>query len=180
MTRRVTRRRLLLGGLVAGALAVAGVVGHVRPLAGPATPASPAPWATCRTPWTDGLRRPERFTLVAPCVTVTGVVIGAKVEADGDAHYQVCLDQPGYTNAANDAAQRGALVVEIEPWQRGERSTALGAEAVNGHPPAPFCPQACALQVGQRVRIVSAIVTDAAGGHGWNEAHSPSWIEVTR
>lgn len=175
---RLGWRHAVAAGLIAGALVVGSGVA-MRQQTGPTTPsASPVSAATCRTPWTDGLRRPERFTLVAPCVTFTGTVLAIKQEADGDEHIQVRVDQPGLTNARNDAAQHGALVMEIEPWQRGETSTALGASAEAGRAPAPFCPQACALQVGQRIRVTSAIVTDNVGGHGWNEAHSPSWVEV--
>src|SRR6266540_2592343 len=65
----------------------------------------------CRTPWTDGLRRPERFTLVMECVTVTGTVIDVRPEADGDLHIPVRLDDdPGILNERNVAGQHGGLL----------------------------------------------------------------------
>jgi hypothetical protein len=135
----------------------------------------------CRQLWSDGLRRPSRFTLVAPCITLTGTVRRRIPEEDGDVHVLVEVDVPyeeAVLNTANREFQHGMLVVEIEPWQRGETSTASGAAAVNGRSPSPFCPQACDLQPGQRVRITSAIVTDNEDEHGWNEAHSPANVEI--
>ncbi len=123
----------------------------------------------CRTPWTDGLRRPERFTLILDCITVMGTVIDVRNEADGDLHIPLRLDDdPGILNARNIAGQRGGLLVEIEPWQRGGMCAALGCDGMVGRDPSPYCPDFCAPRAGDRLRVTSAIVTDNEPGHGWN------------
>ena len=142
--------------------------------------ASPSVAATCGEPWRQRVRRPERFTEVAACVTFEGVVRAVKVEPDGDMHVQVLVDPPAtqYLNARNQGAQHGALVLEIEPWEHGTRSTAPDPTHVNSHPPAPYCPAACTPVAGDRLRVTSAITTDNERAHGWNEAHSPSSLQV--
>ena len=135
---------------------------------------------TCGEPWRQRVRRPERFTEVAACVTFEGVVRAVKVEPDGDLHVQVLVDPPAtqYLNGRNRAAQHGALVLEIEPWEHGARSTAPDPTHVGAHPPAPYCPAACTPIAGDRLRVTSAITTDNEQAHGWNEAHSPSSMQV--
>src|SRR5438105_247824 len=106
----------------------------------------------CRTPWTDGLRRPERFTLVVECIAVTGTVIDVRREDDGDLHIPLLLDvDPGILNARNIAGQRGGLLVELEPWQHGATCTALGCNAMEGREPSPYCPQFCSPRPGDRL-----------------------------
>ncbi len=84
-----------------------------------------------------------------------------------------------YLNARNTAAQHGALVLEIEPWEHGAPSRASDPTHVNVHAPGPYCPTACAPVAGDRLRVTSAILTDNEADHGWNEAHSPSDIQIT-
>ena len=100
-------------------------------------------------PWTDGLRRPERFTLVVERITVTGTVIDVRPEADGDLHILLRLDDdPGILNQRNIAGQRGGLLVEIEPWQHGATCAALGCNVMNGRDPSPYCPDFCSPRPG--------------------------------
>jgi hypothetical protein len=143
----------------------------------PATATSDVASPQCRTPWTDGLRRPERFTLVVECITVTGTVIDVRHEADGDLHIPLRLDDdPGILNERNITGQRGSLLVEIEPWQHSATCSALGCGAMVGREASPYCPDFCSPRAGNRLRVTSAIVTDEE--HGWNEAHSPTWLEI--
>jgi hypothetical protein len=135
----------------------------------------------CGELWRQRVRRPERFTQVAPCATFSGVVRATKIEQDGDVHVQVLVEASAqhYLNARNTAAQHGALVVEIEPWEHGARTTAPDPTRVNAHAPAPYCPVFCTPAAGDQVLITSAIVTDNEAGHGWNEAYSPTDFRVT-
>lgn len=126
----------------------------------------------CRQPWTSGLRRPERFTLVERCVRLTGVVESVRAKADGDLHIQLkLLNHKELLNRQNSNKQNGYLVVEIEPWQRGLTTKAIGAPQL---PRSSFCAKGCNFKAGEHIRITSTIVTDRE--HGWNEAHSPSNI----
>lgn len=144
--------------------------------------AAPTPVAalTCAEPWRQRVRRPERFTEVAPCVTFQGVVRAVKRESDGDLHIQVLVDASAeqYINARNTAAQHDALVLEIEPWEHGAHTRAADPTHVDQHPPAPYCPAFCSPVAGDRPRVSTAITTDNEPDHGWNEAHSPSEIQI--
>jgi hypothetical protein len=56
----------------------------------------------------------DRLQIIQDCVTVTGTIITAKPEKDGDFHIRLQLD-PQFTsmlNAKNRSGQRGTLVVE--------------------------------------------------------------------
>jgi hypothetical protein len=85
---------------------------------------------------------------VAPCVTFEGVVRAIKQEPDGDIHVQVLVEASAqqFINARNTAAQHGALVLEIEPWEHGthtrrgpnsRRSAPFGGltAQLHAHPP---------------------------------------------
>jgi hypothetical protein len=135
----------------------------------------------CGESWRLRVRRPSRFTEVAPCVTFDGVVRAVTREPDGDLHVQVLLDASAqrYLNARNVEAQHGTLVLEIEPWEHGARTRASDPTHVNAHAPAPYCASACSPVAGDRLYVTSAIVTDNEAGHGWNEAHSPSDLQIT-
>jgi len=133
---------------------------------------------SCRTPWTDGLSRPDRFTLVLECIIVTGTVLDVRPNQDRELQIRLLLDEdPGILNARNVEDQRGGLLVAIEPWQLGTPCTVRGCDEMEREA-APFCPTACFPRVGDRLQVTSAIVTDNEPGRGWSEAHSPSWIEV--
>lgn len=173
-------RRILWCALLILLLAACGGSGTPTPQAAATrtTAGVSAPLPTCRTPYTNGMRRPERFLLVHDCTVLMGTIIGAKVEADGDTHYRFKLDADPlmFANAENVKQQAGALVLEIEPHAFGQKSTAIGADAVNSLPPEPYCPAACHLTLGQRLRVTSVVVTDTL--HGWSEVHEPSNIEI--
>jgi hypothetical protein len=130
--------------------------------------------------WQSRLRRPERFALLHDAVTVTGTVRQLKREADADYHIQCELD-PEFAyllNQRNHDAQRGCLVLEIEPWQTGSRSQAPGAEAVNDRPPEVWAPLVSQIKPGTRLQIEGAVVVDGEGGHGWVEIHAPTALAV--
>lgn len=57
---------------------------------------------------------PQRLQVVDPCKTVSGIIESKRVEADGDYHIRLKLDQQfsGLVNAANLKGQFGDLVVE--------------------------------------------------------------------
>lgn len=97
-----------------------------------------------------GVYHPSRLAVRDPCRRVSGVVVSATPEEDGDLHFDVRLD-PAYRGmlmANNYRYQHGALVVELMPRD-------------HGHLPAP--------SVGDRVVVIGAYVDDTA--HSWAEIH---------
>ena len=113
-------------------------------------------------------------------MTFEGIVRAVKRESDGDLHVQVLVDASAqqFINARNTAAQHGALVLEIEPWEHGAHTRAVDPTHVDQHAPALYCPAFCAPVAGDRLRVTTAITTDNEPDHGWNEAHSPSDIQI--
>ncbi|MBA3688460.1 MAG: hypothetical protein H0W81_06500 [Chloroflexi bacterium] len=58
---------------------------------------------------------PARFIVIEKCAEVTGTVVTVRREHDGDRHVNMKMDEPGWTNAANDRGQHGDTVVEFVP-----------------------------------------------------------------
>src|SRR5215831_13571914 len=56
----------------------------------------------------------DRLQVINPCLTVTGTIVGAKAEADGDWHVQLDVDSQyrSLLNQANLEKQQGYLVLE--------------------------------------------------------------------
>src|SRR2546425_3380471 len=58
---------------------------------------------------------PERLTVIAPCITVTGITESFRAENDGDSHIRLKLDSE-YSYLINDFNKRdqyGDLIIEV-------------------------------------------------------------------
>jgi len=117
---------------------------------------------------------PERLQVLKKCVVVTGVIVHSKEEKDGDRHIQLKLD-PQFSdmlNARNKAAQGGNLV--IEPICVGAVTQSDAVTACKG-----FHSKIVIPKPGQRVRVTGSFVLDIENpGHGWQEIHPVTSIEV--
>jgi hypothetical protein len=157
---------------------MAGIIAAVFLIAGAVAPSHAQPAATCDQSLWDHVYRGQfatagdRLRVIQPCVTVTGTIVNARPEPDGDFHIRVALDPPyrSMLNAKNMSGQNGYLVVEPvceNPVHQRDTS----AEGVcNGFSQHVFT----MAMVGRHVRITGAYVTDM--DHGWNEIHPVSSI----
>jgi hypothetical protein len=121
---------------------------------------------------------PARLQVLAPCVTVRGVILSVHQEPDGDLHVRLRVDADQrdprggqFTNAVNGAQQGGALV--LEPVCEGPvtQSDAVAACAAY-HNPLVVPP------VGSHVEVSGPWVLDVP--HGWLEIHPLQQVEVLR
>jgi hypothetical protein len=112
---------------------------------------------------------PSRLKVMSPCRTVSGTVVYAESEVDGDAHIYLKVD-PKYASMLNDGNRRNhrnTLVVEIVPadqprcskGQKVKGGTCTGAHLATPKP-------------GRHVAVTGPYVYDK--NHGWNEIH-PVW-----
>jgi hypothetical protein len=114
----------------------------------------------------DHVYKPDRLRLLAPCVTVTGVIDAVRKEADGDLHVLLHLDggQSKYLNGKN-ALEEGDLVLEPvcvnQPTQVDADQACAGFTNPLTIPP-----------VGSHVSASGAWVLDL--DHGWMEIHPVS------
>ncbi len=116
----------------------------------------------------------DRLKVITPCVTITGTLIHAKTEADGDFHITVDLD-PQYKsmlNAKNTSGQHGYLVVEPVC-----ANPVTQADTIKEHACDNFSQKIYNKGMdGKHVTISGAYVTDME--HGWSEVHPVSSITV--
>ena len=101
--------------------------------------------------------KPSRLKVLATCQDVTGTVVAWRLEHDGDWHVAMTMDDPGWTNRANDRHQHGYTVVEFVP--------------LLDKPPRFYG--------GQRLRLRTTKVLDNDHA-GWVEGHPVfAWNDVT-
>lgn len=109
----------------------------------------------------------DRLQIIQDCITVTGTIMHAKAEPDGDYHITVDLDVPfrNLLNARNQSGQHGFLVVEpVCENPVTQRDTKKEGVCLGFH-------QTVFMKdmIGKHVEITGAYVTDME--HGWNEIH---------
>jgi hypothetical protein len=121
---------------------------------------------------------PARLQILAPCVTVRGVVVSVHQEPDGDLHVRLRVDPDQrdprggrFANAANDAQQGGALV--LEPVCEGPVTQADAVAACVGYHNPLVVPS-----VGSHVEVSGPWVLDTP--HGWLEIHPLQRVEVLK
>ena len=109
---------------------------------------------------------PDRLRLLAPCVTVTGVIDAIRKEKDGDLHVLLRLDpgQEKYINAKN-ASEQGDLV--LEPVCMSQPTQADAVASCSGYANSMSIPV-----VGAHVSVTGPWVLDI--DHGWLEIHPVS------
>lgn len=109
----------------------------------------------------------DRLNVINPCLTVTGTVMNARAEADGDWHIQLDLDSQyrSLLNQANLESQQGYLVLEPMCSNHVSQRDTLEEGVCEG-----FSQDILAINlVGKRVAATGAYVTDRE--HGWTELH---------
>jgi hypothetical protein len=113
-------------------------------------------------------RRPEdRLHIINPCMTVSGIIMSARREKDGDWHVQFALD-PEFSsllNQANSEKQHGYLVLEPICSNPVSQRDTLEEGVCEGFTQNIFA----TTFIGQRVAVTGAYVIDME--HGWAEIH---------
>ena len=116
----------------------------------------------------------DRLQIIQDCVTVTGTIISAKAEADGDFHIRLQLDPQfaSMVNAKNRSGQHGALVLEPVCMNPVTQKDTIEEHACDGFAQHVYRPE----MLKQHVRVTGAYVTDME--HGWNEIHPVTSISI--
>jgi hypothetical protein len=109
----------------------------------------------------------DRLQVINPCLTITGTVVNARPEADGDWHVQLDLDSEyrSLLNQANLDNQHGYLVLEPICSNYVSQKDAIEEGVCDGFSQQIFDTEL----VGQRVTATGAYVIDMQ--HGWMELH---------
>lgn len=146
----------------------------------PAPPPSEVTTVTCDTSlWAHVYhgryaKPQDRLNILHPCIEVTGTIVNAAPEKDGDWHVRLDVDAAfkDLLNDGNRMGQHGYLVVEpmceTPVVQRDTREEGV----CSGFSQSVYDP----LMVGSHVRVVGAYVNDVE--HGWNEIHPVTSITV--
>ena len=117
------------------------------------------------------VNKKERLHAVEECTAVEGRVVSLYRASDGDLHIALDPENKSVLNLVNVMHAHGELVVEVicehTPADAGDK-VACGA----------FHPQITIPNVGDRVRVTGAYVTDR--DIGWNEVHPVTRIEILR
>jgi hypothetical protein len=116
----------------------------------------------------------DRLQIIKPCIVVTGTIIVAIPEADGDFHIRVALDDQfkSLLNEKNKSAQHGYLVVEAVCERSVTQADTQKEGVCNGFAQHVYTPS----MKGKHVAITGAYVTDME--HGWREIHPVTSIIV--
>jgi len=113
----------------------------------------------------------ERLHVVEECTAVEGRVVSLDRASDGDLHITLDPVHKSVLNLVNVMHAHGELVVEVicehAPADAGDKG-ACG----------DFHPRITIPNVGDRVRVTGAYVTDR--DNGWNEVHPVTGIEILR
>lgn len=113
----------------------------------------------------------DRQQVIEPCTAVEGRVIALHRSGDGDLHITLDPDNPAILNFFNVAHGDRKLAVEIVCEHTPTRPAAIPACA-------DFTSQVMVPEVGNRVRVTGAYVTDR--DIHWREIHPVTRIEVLR
>ena len=109
----------------------------------------------------------DRLQVINPCLTVSGIIVKARSEKDGDWHIQLDLD-PEYgflLNQANLDKQSGYLVLEPICSHGISQSDTIAEGVCDGFSQTIFTKDL----IGKRVTATGAYVIDRQ--HGWMELH---------
>ena len=113
----------------------------------------------------------DRLHVVEECTAIEGRVVSLRRASDGDLHITLDPVHKSVLNLVNVMHAHGELVVEVicehAPADAGDKG-ACG----------DFHPQITLPNVGDRVRVTGAYVTDR--DNGWNEVHPVTRIEILR
>jgi len=113
----------------------------------------------------------KRLRVIEPCTAVDGRVVSLHRGADGDLHIALDPEDKSVLNLLNAIHLHGELVVEVICEHAPDDRDAATACAA-------FTSQVAIPEVGDRVRVTGAYVTDR--DNGWNELHPVTRIEALR
>jgi hypothetical protein len=115
--------------------------------------------------------QPERLKVIEPCSVAEGRVVSVHRAVDGDLHIDLDPDQKSILNLTNVMHAQRRLIVEAVCNHPSVKNQA--AQWCSG-----FTSTVAAPNVGDRVRVIGAYVTDT--DNGWNEIHPVTRIETLR
>lgn len=127
------------------------------------------PAENCDARLWDHVYSPERLRVLETCTAVEGLVVSVQRASDGDLHIALEPDSKSVLNLVNATHARGHLVVELICDHTPTGSDAAAACA-------GFTSRIAAPNVGDRVRVTGAYVTDL--DNGWNEVHPVTRLEI--
>ena len=109
----------------------------------------------------------DRLQVIDPCLTITGTIVSARPEADGDWHIQLDLDSEfrSLLNQANLEKQQGYLVLEPICSNRVSQRDTIEEGVCDGFSQNTFATDL----IGHGVAATGAYVLDRQ--HGWTELH---------
>lgn len=117
---------------------------------------------------------PERLHRTHRCVEITGKVMYASPNSDGDYHISVKLDprfkDDNYINSRNRSVHHGWLVVELICVETPHGNAIRACKGFTQRLPKP--------RKGQRVYVLGELVKDASPDHGWMEIHPVSRLRI--
>jgi hypothetical protein len=159
-----TSRRIALGALLTFiALLIAARLRYP----GKATVKLPA--ADCNADLWKHVYSPERLKVIEACTAVEGRVASVHRAVDGDLHIGLDPDQKSILDLTNVIHAQRRLIVEAVCDHPSVRNQA-------GHACEGFASTIAVPNIGDRVRVVGAYVTDL--DNGWNEVHPVTRIEI--
>lgn len=113
----------------------------------------------------------KRLRVIEPCTAVVGRVVSLHRGADGDLHIALDPEDKSVLNLLNAMHLHGELVVEVIcEHAPADRDAAAACAAFTSRVAIP--------EIGDRVRVTGAYVTDR--DNGWNELHPVTRIEALR
>jgi len=109
----------------------------------------------------------DRLQVINPCLSITGTIVNARPEADGDWHIQLDLDSEYHSllNQANLDKQQGYLVLEPMCSNYVSQKDTVEEGVCDGFNQNIFATNL----VGHRVTATGAYAIDRQ--HGWTELH---------
>jgi hypothetical protein len=114
---------------------------------------------------------PERLGVIEACTAVAGRVVSVHRAVDGDLHIGLDPEQKSTLNLTNVMHAQRHLIVEVVCDHPSVKNQA--GPACEG-----FASSITAPNVGDRIRVTGAYVTDR--DNGWNEIHPVTHIETLR
>jgi len=116
----------------------------------------------------------DRLKPIQDCITVTGTVISAAAEADGDRHIRLKVDKQfkKLLNAKNMTGEAGFLVVEPMCTHKVTQKDTTKEGVCKGFKQTIFK----ASMLNKHVSVTGVYVEDEE--HGWREIHPVTSIEV--
>jgi len=129
------------------------------------------PAADCNADLWKHVYSPERLGVIEACTAVDGRVVSLHRAVDGDLHIGLDPEQKSILNLTNVMHAQRHLIVEVvcdHPSLKNQAGPAFEG----------FASSITAPNVGDRVRVTGAYVTDR--DNGWNEVHPVTRIEILR